>query len=223
MFLSLAPTLTFASSLLFMLVANTQQNPAAQTTPVVAPTVAPTTAQTTQNKSAADATVWKIDDTHSMGLFRVQHSGAGMFWGRFDGVTGIITTSGIPTGTLALDVSIDTNSVSSANKDLDGHLRSPDFFSVKEFPTMTFVSTSSKKLPGNMWEVSGNLTMHGVTKLITTNVEMTGQAESPRGKKIGFEAVFTIDRSEFGMSYGVEKNAIGNSVRITVALEAGSS
>jgi len=217
MFLSLAPTLTFAASLLFMLVANTQQSP------VVAPVVAPTTAQTTQNKSAADATVWKIDDTHSMGLFRVQHSGAGMFWGRFDGVTGIITTSGIPTGTLALDVSIDTNSVSSANKDLDGHLRSPDFFSVKEFPTMTFVSTSSKKLPGNMWEVSGNLTMHGVTKLITTNVEMTGQAESPRGKKIGFEAVFTIDRSEFGMSYGVEKNAIGNSVRITVALEAGSS
>jgi polyisoprenoid-binding protein YceI len=217
MFLSLAPTLTFAASLLFMLVANTQQSP------VVAPVVAPTTAQTTQNKSAADATVWKIDDTHSMGLFRVQHSGAGMFWGRFDGVTGIITTSGIPSGTLALDVSIDTNSVSSANKDLDGHLRSPDFFSVKEFPTMTFVSTSSKKLPGNMWEVSGNLTMHGVTKLITTNVEMTGQAESPRGKKIGFEAVFTIDRSEFGMSYGVEKNAIGNSVRITVALEAGSS
>ena len=217
MFLSLAPTLTFAASLLFMLVANTQQSP------VVAPVVAPTTAQTTQNKSAADATVWKIDDTHSMGLFRVQHSGAGMFWGRFDGVTGIITTSGIPTGTLALDVSIDTNSVSSANKDLDGHLRSPDFFSVKEFPTMTFISTSSKKLPNNMWEVSGNLTMHGVTKSITTNVEMTGQAESPRGKKIGFEAVFTIDRSEFGMSYGVEKNAIGNSVRITVALEAGSS
>ncbi len=217
MFLSLAPTLTFAASLLFMLVANTQQSP------VVAPTVAPTTAQTTQSKSAADSTVWKIDDTHSMGLFRVQHSGAGMFWGRFDGVTGIITTSGIPTGTLALDVSIDTNSVSSANKDLDGHLRSPDFFSVKEFPTMTFISTSSKKLPNNMWEVSGNLTMHGVTKSITTNVEMTGQAESPRGKKIGFEAVFTIDRSEFGMSYGVEKNAIGNSVRITVALEAGSS
>ena len=208
MFLSLAPTLSIAASLLFISVANTQQTPAAQTT---------------QNKSAADSTVWKIDDTHSMGLFRVQHSGAGMFWGRFDGVTGIITTSGIPTGTLALDVSIDTNSVSSANKDLDGHLRSPDFFSVKEFPTMTFVSTSSKKLPGNMWEVSGNLTMHGVTKLITTNVEMTGQAESPRGKKIGFEAVFTIDRSEFGMSYGVEKNAIGNSVRITVALEAGSS
>ena len=154
MFLSLAPTLSIAASLLFISVANTQQ------TPAVAPVVAPTTAQTTQNKSAADSTVWKIDDTHSMGLFRVQHSGAGMFWGRFDGVTGIITTSGIPTGTLALDVSIDTNSVSSANKDLDGHLRSPDFFSVKEFPTMTFVSTSSKKLPGNMWEVSGNLTMH---------------------------------------------------------------
>ena len=54
-------------------------------------------------------------------------------------------------------------------------------------------------------------------------MEMTGQSESARGNKIGFEAVFTIDRSEFGMTYGIEKNAIGKSVRIIVALEATSS
>jgi polyisoprenoid-binding protein YceI len=94
---------------------------------------------------------------------------------------------------------------------------------VKEFPEMSFVSTSSKKLEGNTWSVNGNLTMHGVTKPITVNMEMTGQSESARGNKIGFEAVFTIDRSEFGMTYGIEKNAIGKSVRIIVALEATSS
>jgi len=54
-------------------------------------------------------------------------------------------------------------------------------------------------------------------------MELTGQSESARGKKIGFEAVFTIDRSEFGMTYGIEKNAIGKNVRIIVALEAAPS
>ncbi len=157
-----------------------------------------------------------------MVLFRVQHFGAGMFWGRFDGVTGSISTSGNPMQTLTMNVTIDTNSVSSANENLDGHLRSPDFFSVKEFPTMTFVSASAKKINGDMWEVTGDLTMHGVTKIITTNVEMTGQSESARGKKIGFETTFTIDRSQFGMTYGIEKNSIGKSVRIIVALEAES-
>lgn len=188
--------------------------------------VAPTptaTNSTTSIQGQTSETTWKVDDTHSMGLFRVQHAGAGMFWGRFDDVSGTVTTNSSGTQALAMNIAIDTNSVSSANKDLDGHLRSPDFFSVKEFPTMTFISTSSKKLDGNMWEVSGNLTVHGVTKPLTANVEMTGQSESVRGEKIGFEAVFTMDRGEFGMTYGIEKNAIGKNVRIVVALEAGAS
>jgi len=158
-----------------------------------------------------------------MGLFRVQHFGAGMFWGRFDGVTGTITTSGTPIENISFNVTIDTNSISSANKDLDGHLRSPDFFSVKEFPEMNFKSTSAKKLEGNMWEVAGTITIHGITRPHVVQMELTGQSESARGKKIGFETIFTIDRSEFGMTYGIEKNAIGKNVRIIVALEAAPS
>ena len=226
MLLPFTPVLTLATTLILMLAANTQQNsntPSTQTTPVVTPTPNASPAQTITKQTSSAATAWKIDDTHSMGLFRVQHFGAGMFWGRFDGVTGTITTSGTPTETLALNVVIDTNSVSSANKDLDSHLRSPDFFSVKEFPEMSFVSTSAKKLEGNTWSVNGNFTLHGVTKPITVNIELSGQSESARGNRIGFEAVFTIDRSEFGMTYGIEKNAIGKSVRIIVALEATSS
>jgi polyisoprenoid-binding protein YceI len=226
MFLPITPVLALATTFIFMLAANTRQNsntPSTQTPAVVVPTPNASPTQTVAKQTSTAATAWKIDDTHSMGLFRVQHFGAGMFWGRFDGVTGTISTSGTPMETLALNVVIDTNSVSSANKDLDSHLRSPDFFSVKEFPEMSFVSTSSKKLEGNTWSVNGNLTMHGVTKPITVNMEMTGQSESARGNKIGFEAVFTIDRSEFGMTYGIEKNAIGKSVRIIVALEATSS
>ena len=214
MFLSLIPSLSIAISFLLMFVVNTQNTPSS--TPVTTSPVATATA------TVAD-TVWKIDDTHSMGLFRVQHFGAGMFWGRFDGVTGTITTSGTPIENISFNVTIDTNSISSANKDLDGHLRSPDFFSVKEFPEMNFKSTSAKKLEGNMWEVAGTITIHGITKPHTVQMELTGQSESARGKKIGFEAVFTIDRSEFGMTYGIEKNAIGKNVRIIVALEAAPS
>ena len=214
MFLSLIPSLSIAISFLLMFVVNTQNTPSS--TPVTTSPVATATA-------TVPDTVWKIDDTHSMGLFRVQHFGAGMFWGRFDGVTGTITTSGTPIENISFNVTIDTNSISSANKDLDGHLRSPDFFSVKEFPEMNFKSTSAKKLEGNMWEVAGTITIHGITKPHVVQMELTGQSESARGKKIGFEAVFTIDRSEFGMTYGIEKNAIGKNVRIIVALEAAPS
>ena len=214
MFLSLIPSLSIAISFLLMFVVNTQNTPSS--TPVTTSPVATATA-------TVPDTVWKIDDTHSMGLFRVQHFGAGMFWGRFDGVTGTITTSGTPIENISFNVTIDTNSISSANKDLDGHLRSPDFFNVKEFPEMNFKSTSAKKLEGNMWEVAGTITIHGITKPHVVQMELTGQSESARGKKIGFEAVFTIDRSEFGMTYGIEKNAIGKNVRIIVALEAAPS
>ncbi len=225
MFLPITPVLALATTFIFMLAANTRQNSntsSTQTPAVVAPAPNASPTQTVAKQTSTAATAWKIDDTHSMGLFRVQHFGAGMFWGRFDGVTGTITTSGTPMETLALNVVIDTNSVSSANKDLESHLRIPDFFSVKEFPEMSFVSTSAKKLEGSTWSVNGNFTLHGITKPITVNIELTGQSESARGNKIGFEAVFTIDRSEFGMTYGTEKNSIGKSVRIIVALEATS-
>jgi polyisoprenoid-binding protein YceI len=169
---------------------------------------------------ATASETWTIDDVHSMALFRVQHMGAGMFWGRFDGVTGTITTG---EGSVAFDVTIDTGSVSSGNDKLNGHLKSPDFFSVKEFPTMTFKSTKAVRGADGMWDVTGDLTMHGVTKPVTAKVEQTGRMKGRGGEAIGFEAIFTVDRSQFGMNYGVEKGAIGKDVRVIVGLEAQAS
>ena len=169
---------------------------------------------------ATASETWTIDDVHSMALFRVQHMGAGMFWGRFDGVTGTITTG---EGSIAFDVTIDTGSVSSGNDKLNGHLKSPDFFSVKEFPTMNFKSTKAVRGADGMWDVTGDLTMHGVTKPVTAKVEQTGRMKGRGGEAIGFEAIFTVDRSQFGMNYGVEKGAIGKDVRVIVGLEAQTS
>ena len=170
-------------------------------------------------QASTAAQTWNIDDTHSMALFRVQHMGAGMFWGRFNDVSGTISTSGAGPDSIAFDISIDVASVSSGNDKLDGHLKSPDFFSVKEFPKMTFKSTKATRGSDGMWDVTGDLTMHGVTKPVTAKVEMTGRS-SMGAERVGFEASFSINRSEFGMSYGVEKGAIGNSVRVVVGLEA---
>ena len=168
------------------------------------------------NPSPAASESWTVDDIHSMAMFRIQHKGAGMFWGRFDGVTGSITTSA---DSVAFDITIDVASVSSGNDKLNGHLKSPDFFSVKEFPTMTFKSTKATRGADGMWEVAGDLTMHGVTKPVTAKVEMTGRANMG-DERIGFEAAFTVDRSQFGMTYGADKGAIGKDVRVIVGLEA---
>ena len=164
------------------------------------------------------ATTYQIDDVHSSALFRVHHLGAGQFWGRFNAVSGSMTfgAGGEPT---AFDVSIATDSVDTAEPKLDAHLKSPDFFNSKEFPTMTFKSDSVSRKPDGTLEVSGALSMHGVTKPIIAALEVTGVADMGMDARAGVEAVFTVKRSEFGMKYGVEKGTLGDQVRVVVSLE----
>lgn len=168
---------------------------------------------------AAPAEKFTVDTGHSTTLFRVQHAGAAYFWGRFDTVTGTITSDSATANGLSFDITIDVKSVNTASSKRDDHLRAPDFFSAKEFPTMTFKSTSAKKVDGNFYEVTGDLTVRGVTKPITARVEWTGTADKGMGRRIGFEAIFNIKRSDFGVSYGVENGALGDDVRVIVALE----
>jgi polyisoprenoid-binding protein YceI len=172
--------------------------------------------------ATTNSRTWKVDDVHSMAMFRVQHMGAGMFWGRFDDVSGTVTTTGSGPDAIAFDITIDPASISSGNDKLNAHLKSPDFFSVKEFPSMTFKSTSAKRGADGMWDVTGDLTMHGVTKSIAAKIEVTGMAKGRSGDAAGFEATFVVDRSQFGMNYGVEKGAIGKDVRVIVGLEVGA-
>jgi polyisoprenoid-binding protein YceI len=163
--------------------------------------------------------VFAIDDVHSMALFRVHHLGAGQFWGRFNEVSGNFTFEQGKAEGLKFDVTIKTESVDSGNADLDKHLRSPDFFSTKDFPAMTFKSTKATKTGESTYDVMGELTMHGVTKPVTAKVEFCGMRDMGRGPKAGFEATFTVKRSEFGVNYGVEKGAIGDDVKVIVGLE----
>ncbi|MBT8485236.1 MAG: YceI family protein [Phycisphaerales bacterium] len=162
---------------------------------------------------------YEIDSVHSTALFRVHHLGAGRFYGRFNTLDGTIEhTPGSERG-LAFDVTIPIESVDTNNASLDGHLKSPDFFNAREFEAMTFKSTSARRTAEDRYDVTGDLSIHGVTKTITVPVELTGSADLGRGRRGGFETHFTIKRSEYGMTYGVSNGMLGDETLIIVSME----
>ena len=159
---------------------------------------------------------FNIDSVHSTAIFRVQHLGAGNFYGRFNELEGIIDWDA--EAGPSFDVSIKIESVDSGNEALDRHLKNADFFDAKQFPTMTFKSTGAKKM-GDNWKVMGEMTMHGVTKAVEVDMEFVGRADVGRGDRVGFETTFTVKRSDFGMKWGVENGALGDATKIIVSLE----
>lgn len=168
--------------------------------------------------TVATAETYAFDSVHSCALFRVQHLKAGQFFGRFNTLEGSFTFDGTGETPPTFDVAIPIESVDTNNGRLDGHLRSPDFFNAAEFPAMTFKSTGATKTGERTWTVTGDLSLLGVTKSITAEVLWTGTA-TMRDKRSGFEATFTIKRSEFGMNYGVENGSLGDETRVIVSME----
>ena len=167
-----------------------------------------------------DPITYEVDTAHSMILFRAKHNGVTYNYGRFNEFTGkIITDEFASMGMVEFEVK--AASVDTGNEKRDQHLRSSDFFSAKQFPLITFKSTkvSEKEGEGEVLEVTGDLELHGVKKSITVDVEITGRAQGRQGESlIGFESIFTIKRSEFGMTYGM--GGISDDIRIIVSIEA---
>jgi hypothetical protein len=192
-------SLVAAASLATLIAAAPIQAPAAKTGPMVC----------------------TIDDTHSLALFRVHHMGAGQFWGRFNDVSGNFAFEAGKAEGMKFDITIKTESVDTGIDALNKHLRSPDFFGAKDFPAMTFKSTAAKKTGETTYDVSGDLTIHGVTKPVVAKLEFTGMADMGKGMNAGFEATFAVKRSDFGMNYGIKQGALGDDVKVVVALEGG--
>ena len=172
---------------------------------------------TLQESPADVGDAFQVDAVHSTAIFRVHHLGAGMFYGRFNDISGTIAGDENP----AFDISIDINSVDTNNEKLDAHLKSPDFFNAVEFSEMTFKSSATKKVGDDKYEVTGDITIHGVTKPLTVTMTKTGQVTGRRGESIGFEMEFQISRSDYGMNYGIESGALSNDIKVIVAIEAG--
>ena len=145
--------------------------------------------------------------------------GAGMFWGKFNGVTGTVVYPEDGSSAPVFNVSVAVDSVDTGTEKLDKTIKGPQFFNAKEWEAITFVSTGAEKIDEKTWKVKGDFSMHGVTKPIEALVEMTGLIGNPVQKKAGFEAVFSIKRSDYGMDWGVKNRALGDEVRLVIGLE----
>jgi polyisoprenoid-binding protein YceI len=166
---------------------------------------------------AADAYV--VDPVHSSVSFKIAHAGISYIHGRFDDVSGQFVIDKDDPAKSSFALSIKTESVNTNNAKRDEHLRTPDYFNVKQFPTMTFQSTSVKPVAGG-YEATGDLTLHGVKKPVTLTLKGGDKTvEFPKGmQRIGFTVSLPIKRSEFDMKTGLD--ALGDDVYIDIGVEA---
>ncbi len=169
-----------------------------------------------------DAETFSVDKVHSSVLFRVKHANASFFFGRLIDVSGTIQYDRDNPSNSSVNLTVQTESVRTFSKKRDNHLRSPDFFNAKQYPTISFKSTSVKPVEGkeNRFKVTGTFSLHGVTKELTIDVEKTGEGKGPEGNpRIGFYSTFTIDRTEFGMSKYADSGMIGKNVKLYISIE----
>lgn len=171
---------------------------------------------------AAEGLELGIDTTHSSVLFKVKHNSVAWFYGRFNRMDGSIRYDEQAPSKSYVLLKVDAASVDSRNQKLDDHIKSPDFLDAKQFSEVVFESKSVKAgKKKDQYEVEGTLTLRGVTKPLTITVEKTGLGEGRRGGKIaGFHTSFTIDRTEFGVSYAPDGSGVGREVELTISIEA---
>lgn len=166
----------------------------------------------------AETHSYTIDPVHSAFLFRVKHANVGYTYGRFNEFGGTIVVDDENPANSRVEITVQVKSVDTANEKRDQHLRSPDFFNVNQFPTMTFKSTAVKKTEDGAYEVTGDFTLHGTTKPLTVLMTKTGEGSFMGNYLIGFEGAATLQRSEFGMDKML--NVVSDKIWITIAVEA---
>jgi polyisoprenoid-binding protein YceI len=171
----------------------------------------------------AVAATYQIDPVHSSILFKVKHLGTANFYGRFNDMSGGIDIDAANPGAGKVRLEIKTASVDTRVQQRDDHLRSPDFFDAKQFPTITFQSTKVVAVDDDSFDVTGDLSLHGVTKPVTLRVEKTGSGKHPRSgaEMIGFETKTTVKRSDFGMQF--MQGPLSDEVEILISVEAAAA
>ncbi|MGA9669600.1 MAG: YceI family protein [Terracidiphilus sp.] len=169
---------------------------------------------------------YKVDPTHSFTYFGAWHHIVGLVRGRFDKVTGTITAAKDPTD-CAVDISIDTASISTQNSRRDEDLRGSDFFDVKNFPAMTYHGHGIKQAARGEWVMDGALTIRGVTKVVPLTFSFKGLfPDTPAGQpaRASFHATAAVKRGDFGMTRDnlmeLGPNPMGPDVEIEIDVEA---
>ena len=174
----------------------------------------------------AHADTWQIDPAHTNVEFSVRHMMISNVKGQFQKTSGTIATSGTDPASAKIDATIDATSINTRVDKRDAHLKSPAFLDVDKFPTITFKSTKVEADGAGKWKVTGDLTLHGVTKPVVLEVEGTGKPiTDPMGNtRAGASATTKISRKDFGLTWNQPLETggvmVGDEVAISIDVEA---
>jgi polyisoprenoid-binding protein YceI len=174
----------------------------------------------------AAADVWQIDGVHSSAQFSVTHLMISTVRGEFGTMSGTVEYDGTSVASIKADVSIDAASITTHNDKRDGHLKSPDFFDVAKFPTLTFKSKKVVPGAGGAFQLIGDLTMHGVTKEVTLDVTAPSKTiKGMRGEtRVAASATAKLNRQDFGVKWNANLDGggvvVSDMVTISLDIEA---
>lgn len=165
---------------------------------------------------------WTVDRGHSSAQFKVRHMMANVT-GQFRDFSGNISIDRANPAKSSVEFTIQAASIDTGNDNRDEHLRSPDFFDAAKFPAITFKSTSVTPKSATEFDVTGDLTMHGVTRRVTLPVSFLGFGRTARGEKAGFEIETTLNRKDYGIVWNKTLDEggllLGEDVKVSINLE----
>jgi polyisoprenoid-binding protein YceI len=170
----------------------------------------------------AQSSAWTIDTNHAQVNFAIRHMGVSTVRGSIGGVAGTVVWDEKNPSNSSVTATIDAKTVSTNNEKRDAHLKSPDFFNVEKYPTLTFKSTSVTNENGKL-KVIGDLTLAGVTKSVTLDVDGPTAPQKGQGGKLvtGMSITGTLHRSEFNFGSKFGSPILGDDVQFTIDVEAG--
>jgi polyisoprenoid-binding protein YceI len=165
---------------------------------------------------------WTVDKGHSTANFKVRHFTANVI-GQFRAFDGTVSIDRANPAKSNVEFTIQSTSIDTGNENRDKHLRSADFFETEKFPTISFKSTAVAAKGKDAYDVTGDLTMHGVTKRVTLPVTFGGFMKTKNGEKAGFEVETTLDRKDYGIVWNRALDEGGymlsDDVKVTINLE----
>ena len=168
---------------------------------------------------------WKLDPVHSAAGFKVKHMMISNVKGQFTGISGALDLNEDDIANSRVEASIDAASISTGDAQRDAHLKSADFFDVEKFPKLSFRSTGVERAGGGRLAVNGDLSIHGVTRPVTFEVEgPAAPGKDPWGNtRLGLSAETKINRRDFGLTWNAALEAggilVGDEVAITLDVQ----